>query len=47
MWILEFELLDGPPGGGSLSDMIAPACRHPRVEMRYLGLVHGLYGMSL
>ena len=32
VWILEFELLDGPPGRGGEGDMIAPAFRHSRVE---------------
>ncbi len=30
--ILEFELLDGPPGRGGKGDVVAPAFRHPRVE---------------
>lgn len=30
--ILEFELLDGPPGGGGVGDVVAPVFRHPRVE---------------
>jgi hypothetical protein len=32
VWILEFELLDGPLGGGGVGDVVAPAFRHPRVE---------------
>lgn len=30
--ILEFKLLDGPPGGGGVRDVVAPAFRHPRVK---------------
>jgi hypothetical protein len=30
--IPEFELQDGPPGGGGVGDVVAPAFRHPRVE---------------
>ena len=30
--ILEFELLDGPPGGGGKGDVVALAIQHPRVE---------------
>ena len=30
--ILEFELFDGPPGGGGVGDVVAPAFRHPRVK---------------
>ena len=30
--ILEFELLNSPPGGGGIGDMVALAFRHPRVD---------------
>lgn len=32
VWILEFELFNGPPGGGSVGDVVAPTSQHPRVE---------------
>lgn len=30
--ILDFELLDGPPGRGGEGDVVARALRHPRVK---------------